>query len=110
MTCCSVEEELHVNDTPTFELTIKEYVDGVLTVVDISAATTKTIYLRLADGTTTGYAGSFTTDGTDGKLEYTCTTTEISQEGTLKYRAKVITPAGQWQSSTCEKEVYEEWT
>ena len=61
--------EIHVGDLTTFELTL--YDDDA--VVDISSATTKQIKFYDPAGTTTTQTGSFTTDGTDGKLEFTAT-------------------------------------
>ncbi len=56
----------HVGDETTLQGTVTD--NGVI--VDISSATTLTVTLRAPDGTVTSYAGSFVTDGTDGKIKY----------------------------------------
>jgi hypothetical protein len=57
-----------VEDVGTIlRFTIKDQ-DGV--VVDISSATTLQVKIKTADGTQVTGTASFTTDGTDGKMEY----------------------------------------
>ena len=108
---CNNEEVLHVGDYGTeFVLTIKKRVSGVDSVVDISAATTKKILFRNSAGTIFERTASFKTDGTDGKITYTTASGDVTVSGTLKYRGAVIlSPTQNYQSSTCEIEVYEKW-
>jgi hypothetical protein len=111
---CNDNEILHVGDYGTqFILTIKKLVDGVATVVDISGVDENEdifILFRDSEGTVTKHNASFYTDGEDGKISYITEDGDISVAGTMKYRAEVaLSPTQNYQSSTCEIEVYEEW-
>ena len=70
--------EIHKNDLATIQRTLY---DGD-SVVDISSATVKQIKLRAPSGTVLTKDASFTTDGTDGKLEYTCIVSDLDEVGT----------------------------
>lgn len=61
----------------TFEITLTE--DGVA--VDVSAATTKQIKFKKPNGLTVTKTALFTTDGTDGKIDYVIETGVIDQVG-----------------------------
>lgn len=111
---CNENEILHVGDYGTqFIITIKKLVDGVPTVVDISAVDELTdlfIYFQDSEGTIAKYNAEFYTDGTDGKISYVTLVGNISVAGLMKYRAEVIlSPTQKYQSSTCEIEVYYKW-
>ena len=71
--------EIHVGDMPRLTVTFK---DGS-SVVDISGATTKQIWIRDSTGTDSQNAGVFTTNGTDGKLYYDALTGtfDVAAEG-----------------------------
>ena len=73
-------DEIHVGDVGTvIKALIKDQDNAV---VNISTATTKTLYLRKPDGTAKTFAGTFTTDGSDGYIQYTlAATTDIDVEG-----------------------------
>ena len=73
----------------TMQLTIKNSSDVV---VDISAATTKTLIFVKPDGTNVVQTALFVTDGTDGKLKYTTISGDINVTGKWQLRAHVITP------------------
>jgi hypothetical protein len=111
---CNNNEILHVGDYGTqFILTIKKLVDGVPTIVDISAVNELTdlfIYFRDSEGTITKHNAEFYTNGTDGRISYITDYGDIVTPGLLEYRAEVIlSPTQKYQSSTCEIEVYYEW-
>ncbi len=84
-------DEIHIHDIGT-ELvsTIK---DGNA-IVDISGATTKQIILGKPDGTSLIKSGVFTTDGTDGKLEYITVSGDINVIGWWKIQAYIVTSTG----------------
>ena len=68
------QNEIHKNDIGTrLEITV---MDGS-SAVDISGATTKQIKLEKPGGSTVAKDGTFTTDGSDGKIYY------VTQEGDL---------------------------
>lgn len=81
--------EIHVGDAGTaFRVTVKDE-DGV--VVDISAATTKQIWLRKPDGTTVlEKSASLYTDGTDGVMQYSTVTTDLDTAGNWKLQGYVV--------------------
>ena len=59
--------EIHMNDVGTkFLVTVT---DGT-TAVDISSATTKQLIFQKPSGTKLTKATAFTSDGTDGKMQY----------------------------------------
>lgn len=66
--------------------TVKE--DGVI--VDISGATTKQLRFRAPDGTTTNKTAAFTTDGTDGQLQYLLQTGDIDQIGPWEMKPYLV--------------------
>ena len=92
----TINTTIQKNDIGTeFDITFKEA--GVA--VNISSATTKSLIFRAPDDTTTTYAGTFITDGTDGKLRYTTVTTDIDQAGHWHIQGKVILSTGTFFSS-----------
>ena len=81
-------EEVHKGDTTTIRRTIYDGTD----VVDISSATVKQFKLRSPSGVTVTKDGVFTTDGTDGKLEYTCPTSELDEVGVWQSQIYIEMP------------------
>lgn len=100
----SEKKEVHVGDIGTvFRLTLKE--DDV--VVDISAATVKKLIFELPDGTSVEKTAAFTTDGTDGKIEWPAPTGFLTPGGMWKLQARVEYSNGdKWSSSIVEIRVY----
>ena len=62
-------------------------------VVDISAATGRTIRLRDPDGTTSDKTATFTTDGTDGYIQYTTDADDLNKAGKWQAQAIVTGPS-----------------
>ena len=90
------KDEIHLNDIGTiFEVTFKEGSD----VVDISSATTKRIHFRKPNGAVVQQDGTFSSDGTDGKLKYTAVTDDLNVLGKWKLQGYVVLTAGTWSSS-----------
>lgn len=98
-------EEMHVGDIGTkIGVIIKE--DDAI--VDISAATTKEIFLEKPDKTKVTKTAQFETDGTDGKIYFlTLVDSDLDQAGNWKRQGHIITPTGEWRSSVIEFEVNE---
>lgn len=71
--------------------TIKDQ-DGV--VVDISTATTKQIILRSPAGKKLTKTATFTTSGTDGKIQYSTQAGDIDTPGVWSRQAKIVLPGG----------------
>ena len=71
--------------------------------VDISDAFVKNIEFTDPSGTVVSVAGSFTTNGEDGKLEYIVVTGDfLDTAGTWLYRAFVQYPGGERHTSQAE--------
>lgn len=82
---------LHVGDIGSvIRLTLKE--NG--TVVDISGASTKQIKLQKPDGTSVTKTASFTDNGTDGQLQYSTQSGDLSVAGRWYAQAYVV--LGSW--------------
>ena len=96
-------DEIHKNDIGT---TLKTTVKNGSSGVDISPATTKNIILGKPDKTLLTKAGSFTTDGTDGQLEYVTISGDLDQIGCWKIQAHVVTSSGEWKSDIGTFEVH----
>jgi hypothetical protein len=69
-------------------------VDGV--VKNISDATTKEIKFKSPDGRNLVKTASFTTDGTDGNIQYKTTSGDLNISGTWKWQPHVVTPTDNW--------------
>jgi hypothetical protein len=57
---------------------------------DISTATTKQIYFKKPNGATLTKTATFTTDGTDGKIEYTTVADDIDVAGTWQIQGRLV--------------------
>jgi hypothetical protein len=88
---------LHVGDIGAVIRRNLKNVDG--TVLDISSATTKEIVLLSPSGDKATKTAAFTTNGTDGKLQYTTTiTTDLHEPGVWRAEAHVILSSGEFRS------------
>ena len=85
------KKKIHVGDEKTvLRALITDDVTGLF--VDISSATTKTIKLQKTDGTVVEKTAVFTTDGTDGYIQYITVTGDIDQAGGWKIQGFVDGP------------------
>lgn len=66
------------------------FIDCDAAVIDISAATTKEIIFKTPDGTRLAKAGSYATNGTDGKLDYASESGFLSVTGVWSIQGHVI--------------------
>lgn len=88
-------EEIHSGDAGTvLEITVLSSGSPL----NISTATTKQFLLRPPRGSSVTRSALFVTDGTDGKLSYTTTATDLVTVGTWKLQAYVVLPTGAWRS------------
>lgn len=86
-------EEIHVNDVGTvFEATIADS-NGVVPLV---TATTRQLLFQLPDGSVLTKTAAFTTDGTDGKMEYATEALFLSQAGVWQWQPYVVFAGGEW--------------
>lgn len=96
--------EVHVDDIGTvFVVTL---MDGDA-VVDINGATTKSLKFGKPDQTSITKTAAFTTDGTDGKLQYTTLANDLDAMGQWQIQAYVVLPTGTWHSDIGEFAVYD---
>ncbi len=88
-------EDVHVGDIGTkFVATI---MDGAA-LVDVSSATTQQFVLKPESGASKTVTTTFTTDGTDGKIEYTTILNDIDTAGIWKLQAYIVLATGTWRS------------
>lgn len=89
--------EIHSGDVGT-KLLVTVLDDGV--VVDISAASTLSIFIKKPDGTILTVTGVLETDGTDGKMYYVTVSGDIDVAGTYKIQGQVVLGGGTFNTST----------
>jgi hypothetical protein len=83
---------IHKGDIGTvFELTITETTG---TVVDVSTATSKSILFQKPDKTKVSKTATFTTDGSDGKIQYTAVDGDIDTIGEWSMQGYVELASG----------------
>lgn len=96
--------EVHVTDYGTvFEPTMLDE-NGV--VVDISVATTKTIFFRKPSGAVLTKTAVLSNTGTDGKMRYVAIVGDLDEVGVWGAQAFVILPGGAWHAQKFEFEVF----
>lgn len=100
------DPEVHLGDIGT-KLILEVQEDGVA--LDISSASTKEILLKSPSGVVVAYAASFSTDGTDGLMEYATTTDDLDEAGIWRMQGHLIlaSPAGEWHSARVDFHVKE---
>lgn len=105
----SFVEQAHVNDIGTvFRVTIYDTTStGGSTVADVSDTTTRTLFFGRPNGTTFARSAVFTTDGTDGKIEYTTVDGDLDMAGTWSIQAYVVSSGGSWNSTVGNFRVFE---
>jgi hypothetical protein len=96
--------EIHEGDTGTvLEATVKDE-DGA--VVDISTATITNFLVRRPDNSLLTWSASFTTDGTDGKIQYTSASNTFNQDGNWRLQGRVAMPLWSGRTDWYEFTVY----
>ena len=102
-------EEAHVNDYGTIiRATVYDTTStGGSSVADISDASTKQFTFKRPDGTTFTKTAVFTTDGTDGNIQYVTESGVLNGAGRWNLQAYVKTSAGNWNTSVGNFKVFE---
>lgn len=85
-----------------FRFTVQDQ-DG--TAVDLSSATTLEIRFKKPDRSVITRTAVFTTDGTNGQIQYTTVSGDLDIDGSWKRQAHVIIPAGDFWSSVVDFKV-----
>ncbi len=91
------ENEIHLNDVGTIiEVTITE--DG--SAVDVSTSTTQELILKDPKGNLKTKTTNFTTNGSDGKIQFTSVITDFDRQGVWRIQAHLVllSPIGDWRS------------
>ena len=98
-------DNIHIGDIGTvFVVTIK---DEDETVVDVSSASTQQIIFSKPDGTKVTKTSVFTTDGTDGKIQYTTVdVNDLTTKGKWHLQGKVTLSAGTWTTNVGHFKVF----
>ena len=102
-------EELHNGDIGTIiRATIRDLqADGSKIILDISSASLMELIFRKPDGTKITQTAVFTTDGTNGQIEYVILIGDIDQDGDWKVQGRVVLPSGDWKSDIKTFKVHE---
>jgi len=82
--------DIHEDDIGT---TLTLTITDCGTTLDISTASSLSIFIRKPDGTLLTRTGVFTTDGTDGKIYYVTVAGDTDVAGTYKIQGKVTFPS-----------------
>ena len=81
----------------TLTITFKDDSDSA---IDVSSATTKSIYLQDPAGTVNTHTADFTTDGSDGKIKYTtAATSDLDLCGTWRIQGHVSSSSWNYKST-----------
>jgi hypothetical protein len=89
--------EIHLYDIGTvFRITVTEN-DVPL---DVSGAIEKYVLLRKPNGESVAKLADFTSDGTDGNIEYAAESNLLDTVGTWKIQGRIIMPNGIWSTSS----------
>ncbi len=95
---------VHNGDVGTaFRLTI---VNTAGTAIDVSTATTKYIYFQDPTGAKVQKTAAFTTNGSDGKIQYTTIAGDIDKVGTWQIQGYIETNIGKFWTEKDSFKVY----
>lgn len=107
MTITTLADKVFVNDIGTvFRATIKEDDE----VVPVDSATTQQFIFQPPDGVSFTRPTVFTTDGTDGQIEYATVDGDLSVGGEWKIQAYLVLSAWEGRSDIVEFKVYDNLT
>lgn len=76
-----------------FRATIKDQ-DGAA--VDVSGSTTKEIVFKDEQGSTTVKAAAYTSDGSDGRIQYATEVDVLSRPGNWEWQAHIVKGSDDW--------------
>jgi|TARA_B100000085_G_scaffold255274_2_gene254986 hypothetical protein len=92
-----MSSQIHAGDVGTkLIVTVKD--DG--SVVDISSASSLSIFIKKPDGTILTRSGTLETDGTDGKMHYIVVSGDLDVAGVYKIQGKVVLSSGTFSTTT----------
>ena len=93
-------EDLHLGDIGTIIRVTVQDKDSTCTsqVLNVSSATTRRFTLKKPSGAKLNVTASFTTDGTDGQIEYATVDGDLDEVGEWKIQVYLVMPGGSWRS------------
>lgn len=93
-------EDLHIGDIGTvIKVTVQDKdANCVLTALDVSTATTREFIFKKPSGDKLTVTATFTTDGTDGQIEYATVDGDLDEVGEWKIQVYIVLPGGSWRS------------
>jgi hypothetical protein len=93
-------EDLHVGDIGTIiRATLQDTnANCVASALNVSSATTITFTFKKPDGSKITRNGGFTTDGSDGKVQYTTVEDDLDQDGEWRVQLYLVLSSGSWRS------------
>tara|TARA_A100001515_G_scaffold140044_1_gene135279 strand:+ start:1058 stop:1363 length:306 start_codon:yes stop_codon:yes gene_type:complete len=95
--------QIHESDIGTkLVITVKD--NG--SVVDISSASSLTIFIKKPNGTILTRTGTLETDGTDGKMYYIVVAGDLDAAGVYKIQGRVVLTSGTFSTSTANFKVH----
>ena len=102
-------EQAHENDIgTTFRVTVYDTTsDGTTTVADIQTASHKKMTFKKPNGDTFERVAVFTSDGSNGQIEYVSVEGDLTPAGNWQLQSYVQTPDGSWRTNSGSFKVYE---
>jgi len=95
--------EIHVDNVGTvFRSEVLNQDDAI---IDLSAATTLEMRFRKPDRSFFVRTAVYTTDGTDGQIQYASVASDLDAAGTWHRQSRVIIPAGEFWTEVISFEV-----
>ena len=86
----AIDDPVRVGDVGTvIRLVVQDQDEAIL---DVSSASTKQIIFRKPSGATLTKVASFSTDGTDGRIQYATIAGDIDESGIWQMQGYVVTP------------------
>lgn len=93
-------EDLHVGDIGTIiRVTLQDTNSScVSSALNVSSASTITFTFKKPDGSKITRNGGFTTDGSDGQVQYTTVDGDLDQCGEWRVQLYLVLTSGSWRS------------
>lgn len=98
----AADVEAHVGDTGTIlRITVRDGSDPL----DLSAATSLNLVVRDAAQHVETLTGALVTDGSDGVVDFTTTSTTWTYQGVAQEQVQLVFPSGSWSAAIIERQI-----